>query len=251
MAVADQSFQAYRVAVNKPFLKDEAGDAWQGTLGALMDESFERVYQAVLARFPEFAPSDGLVYIAAERGVEQAIGESEPDYRMVLRTAWELWRVAGSQHVHQYNLSRMGFLNVVVKRRYDAPAPPPSPWPYVNAFARDVWAQFDVLLQPPLPIEKRYWDTEPGWDVGLWDATATQAQVQQVRRLLRTFRAGHDTPTYLYIWLGAGRLWDTEPGWDVGEWADGDEADLHRVVVGETHWAQRGFVPPEVVGFDP
>lgn len=239
MAVTDL-FEAFRVAANKPFLDDAVGRAWQRTLGRLMDESFARVYEARLARFPTDAPSDGLQYIAAERGVERAIGEAESDYREVLRRAWELWRIAGSQDVHKYNLGRMGCQNVIIVRRREFSGVAPGPTPYVTAFARDVWAQFDVILENPMPWRLRYWDPSDRWGTGVWGTTATSAQLAQVVRLLRTFRAGHDTPTYLWMHFGGGSLWG------IGAWGPprvwGGAGPVQRLVVGEPEWKLRGFI---------
>lgn len=241
MAVATL-FESFRVAANKPFCDDPAGRAWQRTLGRLMDDSFERVYAARLARFPSDVPTDGLQYIASERQVEQAIGESEANYRGVLKRAWELWRIAGSQDVHKFNLARMGCLSVTIKRRHDLSGVPAHPNPYINAFARDVWAQFDVILQQPMPWNLRVWGTDPPWGVGVWGPTnMTMAQTSQLRRLLRTFRAAHDTPMYVWMYFGGGRLWGIG-FWGEGVWKGGS-GPLIRFVVGETHWEQRGLVP--------
>lgn len=205
-----------------------------------MDESFERVYEARLARFPTQSATDGLQYIGGERGVERAIGEAEADYREVLRTAWELWRIAGSADVHKYNLGRMGCLNVEVRRRRDLAGVPDGPCPYVTAFARDVWAQFDVILQRPMPWVLKAWGPTDAWGNGLWGVTATAAQRDQIIRLLRTFRAGHDTPTYVWMYFGSGKIWGLGP-WGTGVWTGGS-GPLLRLLVGEQHWTQRGLI---------
>lgn len=243
--VAD-TFEAYRVAVNKPFLDDPDGRAWQRTLGRLMDESFSRTYEARVARFPSECPADGLQYIGSERGIERCIGESETSYRYWLKHAWELWRIAGSATVHQINLGRMGCLSVEVRRRRDFSGVPASPYIYINRFARSVWAQFDVILERPMPWSVRLWGAPPPWGVGLWGSTMTVDQREQVRRLLRTFRSGHDTATYVWMNFGSGKLWGIGP-WGLGVW--GATGPVSGLIVGELHWAQRNLCPAVAVGF--
>ncbi len=237
-----QTFAAYRVALNKPFLgagrANSAGSRWQRALGQAQDETFNRFFQAREARFPSYCASDGLQYIAGERGVERCIGESEADYREVLRNAWNLWARAGTDAVHQFNLARMGCPNVEVVRRADFSDVALDPAPYVTAFARDVWAQFDVIIEKPMPWTLRAWGTGT-WGTGVWGSTITTDQIEQIRRLLRTFRAAHDTPTYIWLHFGSGRLWGIGR-WGSGVWGGSGEAQ--RLLCGETHWAQRGLV---------
>jgi len=236
VAVAD-TFEALRKILNKPFLNGPNGRAWQGTLGRMMDEAMNRVVQARVARLPSFCPLDGLQYIASERQLERAIGESESAFREVLRTSWTVWAKAGTEGSHQDNLGRMGFGNIIVRRRHDFYGAPDSV-PYINAFARDVWAQFDVIASKPLPFELRYWGTGV-WGLGTWGTTATAAQIDQLRRFLRTFRAGHDTPMYVYLNYLSGRMWGIG-FWGSGVW--GGSGSVVRLLVGEDHWVQRGLI---------
>lgn len=235
MAV-DDTFEALRKTLNKPFLDGPYGRAWQGTLGKLMDESINRLVQARVARLPSFCPVDGLQYIASERQMEQAIGESETNYREILRTSWTIWAKAGTAQSHIDSFARMGFESVVVKRRHDFMGPS-DPNPYLNAFARDVWAQFDIIADKPMPWLQRFWGTGT-WGTGVWGVTATIQQLDQMRRLVRNFRAGHDTPMYLYLNFASGRLWGLGV-WGTGVW--GGSGDVVRVLIGEDHWAQRGL----------
>ncbi len=233
----NDTFESLRVATNKQFLNGKWGRAYQSTLGRLMDESLNRVVQARVARLPSFCPEDGLQYIASERQLERAIGETITDYREVLRTAWSIWATAGSAQAHVSSLGRMGFGSVQVKRRHDFNGVPDE-HPYVRAFARDVWAQFDVVCQKPMPWQMRYWGAGV-WGAGVWGFSAQVAQVDQMKRFLRLFRAGHDTPTYVYLNFGSGQLWGVG-NWGKGLW--GGNGVSTRLLVGEDHWLQRGLI---------
>lgn len=244
-----ETFANYRQILNKPFLRNEPGIAWQRTLGAGQDESFNRFVQSKLQRMPTECATDGLQYLASERELERGIGETETSYREVLRTAWTVWTLGGTTTGETNALARMGCGSVTVKRRKDFANPAADSVPYITAFARDVWAQFDVILQKPMPWNLRTWGTPPPWGTGVWGTTATAAQISQLRRLLRTFRAGHDTPTYVWMHFGSGSLWG------LGAWGPprtwGGTGPVMRLVVGEIHWATRFLVPPGIVGYTP
>ena len=57
---------------------------------------------------------------------------------------------------------------------------------------------------------------------------------------LRTFRAAHDTPTYIWLHFGSGRLWGIGV-WGSGGW--GGSGETQRLLCGEVTWQQRGLVP--------
>lgn len=202
-----------------------------------MDESINRVVQARVARLPSFCPEDGLQFIASERQLERAFGESLPDYREVLRTAWTVWSIAGSAQAHVRSLGRMGFGSVMVKRRHDFEGVPPD-HPYLRAFHRDVWAQFDLVCQKPMPWRERFWGVGV-WGTGVWGITAKPQEVDQMKRFLRLFRAGHDTPMFVYLNFTSGRFWG-DGLWGDGTWDPG-RGSIVRLLVGEDHWAPRGL----------
>jgi len=234
----NDTFEALRVSLNKQFLDGPWGRKWQRTLGQLMDEAVNRLVQARVAKLPSFCPEDGLQYIASERQLERAFGESIPDYREVLRTAWTIWAAGGSAQAHISSLGRMGFGSVTVKRRHDFYGVPDDR-PYINAFARSVWAQFDIICQKPMPWQLRVWGPPDTWGKGVWGLTAQPQEVEQMKRFLRLFRAGHDTPMYAYFNFGSGQLWGLGT-WGVGKW--GGTGQSVRILIGEEHWKQRGLV---------
>lgn len=242
-----ETFAQLRLILNKPFLQDSVGRAWQGTLGAGQDRSYDRVSQARLQRMPTKCTSDGLQYLASERELEQAIGEPQDSYREVVRQAWTVWAIVGSAQGDINALNRMNCLNVRIRRRKDFAGVAPYGIPYIDAFARDVWAQFDTILEQPMGWSLRYWGSGT-WGTGVWGTTMTQAQLQQLRRLLRNFRSAHDTPMYVWMHFGGGSLWGLG-AWDPARvW--GGTGPVQRYVVGEIHWATRGLVPASVVGYD-
>lgn len=235
MTVVADSFAAFRQVNKKWFGDDPKFKAFQGALGSLYDDCFERWVEAAQARLPSYCAADGLQFIGQERGLERGISESEDGYRGVLRAAWTAWAIAGSAAGHQYHLGRLGFEAVSVRRRREFAGLPPTGTPYLDAFQRDVWAQFDLILGRPMPWRARYWGSGT-WGSRVWGADATPQQVAQVRRFARTFRAGHDTPMWLWLNFGAGQLWGVG-AWGSGVW--GGSGSVVKMLVGEPHWQQR------------
>lgn len=64
--------------------------------GTLYDGQVSLAKQAVLARFPDYAPSDALPYIGKDRKLIQGYAESDANFRVRLRTAWDQWALAGT-----------------------------------------------------------------------------------------------------------------------------------------------------------
>ncbi len=239
MSVVTETFEAFRKAQNKPFLNDSAGIAWQATLGAGQDDSMERVVEAGNSRFPDDVATDGLQYIGSERQLERGFNETEASYRSVLRNAWSVWAEGGSQQSHIDWMARLGFGKVFVRRRREFSGLTPSGVPYIDTFTKDVWAQFDLIAQKPMPWRARYWGTGT-WGTGVWGISATSAEVAQVIRLARQFRAGHDTPMWLHLHFGSGSIWGIGV-WGSGVW--GGSGPVIRLLIGEPHWKNRGLIP--------
>lgn len=64
--------------------------------GQLYDDNVEQLREAVLARFPGEAPSDALSHIGGDRKLIQGYAESNANFRVRLRTAWDDWSRAGT-----------------------------------------------------------------------------------------------------------------------------------------------------------
>ena len=232
--------------LNKPAFRGRFGVAWQTVMGQAWDVELDRITQARRARYPEYCPEDGLFYLGVERMLERvtkADGTTEAltDYRSVLRRAWTVWNVAGSQVSHVEALRRMGLNSVSVHRRAEWNSPPPADSVYVNAFQYDVWAQFDVLIDKPHPWLPLLWGAFHWNDGSTWGSTATVAEVEQIRRLLRLFRSAHETPTWAVVNITNGKLWGAFVWGDGTLWGGGTIQAI-RWLIGEPHWSVRGLV---------
>lgn len=79
----------------------EVGAADVTSYGTVIDDQIELTKEAVKARMPEECPSDALPYIGNERGLIQggtvgSFSESDADFGLRLREAWDVWPYAGT-----------------------------------------------------------------------------------------------------------------------------------------------------------
>lgn len=234
-------------------LNNEPGREWQRALGERMDVEFQRTVWARRARWPEWAPEDGLLYIGRERKLEQVAlmrGDEAPereataDYRLRLRGAWGIWNLAGSHQGHLDAFSWTELENVSIHRRkeWSTPYVDAATPEYVKAFQLAVWSQFDVLIERPHPWEGVFWG-QFNWGGVNWGSTATTEEVDQLRRLLWNFRSAHDTPTWIVVNLNRGaHLWGGFSWADGTTWNTGTGPGAIRWLVGEPHWRTRGLL---------
>jgi hypothetical protein len=120
------------------------------------------------------------------------------------------------------------------------PKPAPYGSPYVQAFARQVWASFDIVIQKPHPWTQKVWGS--GWTYGdgtVWGSSATFDEVNRLKRFVKQFKSAHDTCVYIHVQLGNGAIWGTF------KWGDGTKygatGGSTRWIVGEDHWAVRNL----------
>lgn len=73
------------------WLQGPGGTAMTTVIGSELDRATDLVRQAVQARFPEFAPLDGLKKLGEERGIPKADWETDGDYAAYLVRAWDAW----------------------------------------------------------------------------------------------------------------------------------------------------------------
>lgn len=71
------------------------GQLYWDAVGSVFDDQADQYRQAVKARFPTRAPSDGLKYIGDDRLLVRGPQESDADYVKRLLDAWSQWKYGG------------------------------------------------------------------------------------------------------------------------------------------------------------
>lgn len=242
--MADSYVVYCRVTVCKPWwVGDPDSDKWQGVMGGALDTQIDYLAQARAVRYALAppgtvyrCPTDALQYLASERRLERVPTETEEQWRTRLDGAWDIHHESGTSVGHAHGFAWASMRNVTVLQRNILSTPPEVGSHYVRAFARAVWAQFDIVVQKPHQWERRAWG-DGAWGEGTWGSTMTADMARYLQRQVRERKSGHDTCTYVHFALGHGPLWGTGT-WGTGTW--GSTNECMTMVVGEDHWAKLG-----------
>lgn len=131
------TFVDYAKSYAPPWLLDEWGEKFLGVIGAAKDGKAALAREATKARFADLAPADALMRIGADRVVLQAPGESDDDFRVRLRQAFEIHAANGTEQGIKDLLAPSGSVNVVLTEDQDV------------AGALGHWARFLIDVFPP------------------------------------------------------------------------------------------------------
>lgn len=83
-------------AISPPWLLERIAGGIQYAFGAVLDAVGEWEIEGNKARFPDFAPSDGLGHIGNDRMIDRGPTEEDDTYRTRLREGVQTWHTAGN-----------------------------------------------------------------------------------------------------------------------------------------------------------
>lgn len=213
-----------------PVLRGRFGSALSATIGAAMDDVRTRAIDAVRVRLPKYAPTDALAFHGNDRLLERYPAESDAMYRARLERAFEVWSGAGTYSGVIGALAAAGF-DAQVFDVWTAPSwwagttgrawppkprtPKPSWWdaymlPYPPADGDTLWwSLFWVEITAPGPLgwQPRLWgDGHEFGDGATWGSTATAAQVQFVREIIRKWKSAHGVCESIFVRWPSGHV---------------------------------------------
>lgn len=214
------SYREYLTRLVPPWLQRAVGELFLGAHGDQLDDLATRAQDATEAGFVAQAPTDALPYHGLERMLPKWPSETDAAHRARLLAAWDSWATAGTSdgpldEGGTYGLAGMlraclGPSVTVQVRAYRDP--------YLGPLRRGYWSEFWVVLSG-VPWTRRAWGTGAYGDGGTWGSSATRAQVEAVKGIVRTFKAAHEwCPAIVVVF--AGRTWGDGSMWgDPGvEW---------------------------------
>lgn len=92
----------------------ENGQAYAGTVPAVLDSYKQLMRDARNVAYPDFAPSDALKYLGNDRRLFQGSNETEANFRARLKTPWDQWVRAGTWLGLLVQLYWYGITNAVI-----------------------------------------------------------------------------------------------------------------------------------------
>lgn len=187
-----------------------------GLLGYTGDAMLEAATLAVKAPWllEASSPDDAVEFQAEETGIQRYPGETLAAHRARVQSPWDAWTFAGTKDGHggsgqglEGQLELLGYPNAYTLANYEFS---------IDGDAAN-WSRFVVII----PQSDHSFGDPDTWgtvgrtwgDGGVWGSDATSDQIRALRRLIRQWKAGHETcPVILamrdgYIWGGPGLTW--------------------------------------------
>lgn len=243
------SYEEWMEKAQPPWLQNEAGRRWARALGRVLDGAVDGARDAVLARYPSYAPEDALNLVGEGRALRR-FPPDEPDdlYRERVRHAWDWWLRAGTKPGMEAELARLGFHARVIEGPFETYFD--GAWrfgDYEGAFTGPAWAEFILEVSPagPWTARERVYLRH-----AVQELKPAHAVLREVRLLLQ------DGRVLRLAALPAGEVWDLgrfgefyfgevlEGAWAAGlggaAWLDSRRLE-GGVFDGEWSFGERGF----------
>lgn len=207
------TWKQWFVELMPPWLRKAAGEAFLGAIGDQIDVLATKAKDATKTAFVREAPSDSLNAHGWARSFERFVGEGDSAYRARLALAWSWWSSAGTKDAPLEDGGTGGLqglleaalgasVTVQVKAYH----------PFRGPLRRDYWSEFWVVLQD-VPWTRRTWGAPAAWGDGeTWGSSATRAEVEMLKTLVRRFKAAHEwCPAIVVVF--SGRTWGDGSTW--------------------------------------
>lgn len=206
------TYRDYLTRLVPPWLQRAVGVLFLGEHGDALDDLATKAKDATEAAFVASCATDALPYHGLARSLPRWPDETESAHRARLLAAWDTWATAGTregplEEGGTYGLTGMleaalPGVTVQVKAFRD---------PYLGPLRRGYWSEFWVVLSGT-SWTRRAWGTGTYGDGGTWGSSATHAQVEAIKGIVRTFKAAHEwCPAIVVVF--AGRTWGDGSTW--------------------------------------
>lgn len=242
-----------------PWLESELSQGTSAAVGDAQDAELALLKDGIKARFPLLAPADALPYLANDRGILQAPGESSDAFAVRLSHAPSLGYWLGTKQAILSIFEPFGLAE------YQPGEPGGWASTQVQVFNNDeiTWddnkdwfSRVFILIDsrdgpwltdgvwPEFPVVGDNW--EEGEDVqSTWDSTATVAQLAYIRSSIRKVKSDHAYPAMIGVWLSAlpDGYWNSNGTYDDGgNWApETDQSQTLYWIIGHT-WGEEQFL---------
>lgn len=182
-----RDFREYLAQLSPPFLAYPRGARLVGLMGLLFDALAEGAQLATLSRSlysRTFRAEHALSLLGSERGLPRLPVESTESYRVRVAAAWRTWRLAGTEQGFREQLDALGLTGYQILANEDLD---------FDGHAEQ-WSRFFVVLAPPGHAWRPdgMWGDGQVWgDGGTWGSSASVAEVEAVRRVVRDMKPAH------------------------------------------------------------
>lgn len=234
--LAEGPYQTFHQQIAPPWLRKPKGRALWRAYGTLKDQLLDRLRESSLARFPDYAPADGLALIGAQRQIDRGLSEGSASYASRLKKAWTTWHYAGTATGILAALYYAGYpaVELIAKMGKRYRFNPATGLAYVS---HDQAAGYTLTT---VSLPQNFWNTFLVFFYSLptqWNGTIippVSKEAKNIRRLVRKWKptvavcAGYLFPDTNGLYCGAQGVKLGDPGVKVGHgvnrWSPNDVA---------------------------
>jgi hypothetical protein len=207
--MAVRTYTQWALDNSPPWLLGPWGEKLVRAIGRVFDDAYSTVFEAGAAGSvdaPSF-PNDALALVGSERNIERYPAETDSQYKLRVKNAWDSWSQAGTMRLVA-ELDYLGF-EATIKENHT------SSWDWDGD--ADNWSRIWVVI------------TGHDWGVsnwgegtigtGVWGCDASQHEAATLLRLIRKWKPGHIVPITIVV-MDAGTWASNQPD---GTWDDASE----------------------------
>jgi hypothetical protein len=206
--MAQRTYRQWALDNSPPWLLGTWGTKLVSAIGVMFDDARSSIYQAGAAGSldaPTF-PADALALMGSERNIERYPAETDDEYHLRVKGAWESWAQAGTMRLVA-ELDYLGF-TAEIKEIFS------DDWDWDGD--TDNWSRIWVVITQDDWGSIAWGSGGTAWGTGVWGCDATQSEAATLLRLIRKWKPGHVVPITIIV-MDAG-TWATEQ--PDGTWDD-------------------------------
>lgn len=204
-----RTYRQWALDLCPPWLHGTWGKKLVEAIGVVFDEAYNNVFEAGAAGSvdaPTF-PVDALALVGSERSIERYPAETNEQYRVRVKGAWESWAQAGTMRLAE-ELEYLGFEATI--KEFHTPG-----WLWQ---AESMWWSRIWIVITDHPWDRTTWgQSGRTWrQNNVWGCDATYHEASTLLRLIRKWKPGHTFPITVIV-MEEG-TWNSEQ--PDGDWDD-------------------------------
>lgn len=207
--MAIRTYRQWALDNSPPWLHGTWGKKLVEAIGVMFDDARNTVFEAGAAGSvdaPTF-PVDALALVGSERNIERYPDETNDEYRVRVKGAWESWAQAGTMRLVA-ELTYLGF-TAEIKEVHTAG------WDWDGD--TDNWSRVWIVITEHSWEATTWGESGRTWGgAGVWGCDAEQNEAATLLRLIRKWKPGHVFPITVVVMDES--TWDSEQ--PDGTWDD-------------------------------
>ena len=216
--MAIRTYRQWALDNSPPWLLGPWGKKLVEAIGVMFDDAYNTAFQAGAAGLldaPTF-PADALALLGSERNIDRYPAETDEQYKLRVKGAWESWAQAGTMRIVA-ELAYLGFEAEIKEVHSDD-------WDWDGD--TDNWSRIWIVITEH-PWERTTWgQSGRKWGQGVWGCDAAKNETATLFRLIRKWKPGHVVPITVIV-MNEGTWNASQPDGTWGDPANRSDAALY------------------------